>query len=127
MLDFGWLELLLIAVVAIFVIGPKDIPKMMYGLGRILRRVQYVRFAVSQQFEDLMQAGDMDDLRKSVNFEEKRREISEGDAPQEENQYDEAAYDDSEELDIEAHNKERLAEIESQQKLEGGTDDISSK
>ncbi len=72
MLDFGWAELLIIVAVAVFVIGPKDIPNLMYGLGRLVRRVQYIRFAVSQQFEDIMQAGDLDELRKGVNFEERR-------------------------------------------------------
>jgi len=71
-LDFGWAELLIIVAVAVFVIGPKDIPNLMYGLGRLVRRVQYIRFAVSQQFEDIMQAGDLDELRKGVNFEERR-------------------------------------------------------
>lgn len=72
MLDFGWAELLIIAAVAVFVIGPKDIPNMMYGLGRIVRRVQYIRFAVSQQFDDLMKAADVEELRRGVNFEQKR-------------------------------------------------------
>jgi len=71
-LDFGWAELLIIIVVAVFVIGPKDIPNLMYGLGRIVRRVQYIRFAVSQQFDELMNAADVDELRKGVNFEQKR-------------------------------------------------------
>lgn len=74
MLDFGWAELLLIVAVAVFVIGPKDIPNIMYGLGRVMRRVQYIRFAVSQQFDELMQAGDVDELRKGVNFETSRQQ-----------------------------------------------------
>lgn len=74
MLGFGWSELLVIIAVAVFVIGPKDLPKIMYSLGRIMRRVQYVKFAISQQFEDIMQAGDIEELRKGVNFEAKRNE-----------------------------------------------------
>lgn len=73
MLDFGWAELLLIVAVAVFVIGPKDIPKMMYGLGRLVRRVQYIRFAVSQQFDEMMNTGDIEELRKGVNFETARK------------------------------------------------------
>lgn len=74
MLDFGWAELLIIVAVAVFVIGPKDIPNIMYGLGRLLRRFQYIRFAVSKQFDDILQAGDIEELRKGVNFEEKRND-----------------------------------------------------
>lgn len=72
MLDFGWAELLIIVAVAVFVIGPKDIPNLMYGLGRVVRRVQYIRFAVSKQFDDLMHTADLDELRRGVNFEQKR-------------------------------------------------------
>lgn len=74
MLDFGWAELLIIVAVAVFVIGPKDIPNIMYGLGRLMRRIQYMKYAVSQQFDDLMKVGDIEELRKGVNFEEKRSE-----------------------------------------------------
>ena len=33
MLDIGWSELLVIAVVAIVVVGPKDLPRMMRTVG----------------------------------------------------------------------------------------------
>lgn len=72
MLDFGWAELLVIIAVAVFVIGPQDIPKVMYGLGRLLRRFQYIKFAISKQFDDVMNAGDIEELRQGVNFEAKR-------------------------------------------------------
>ena len=72
MLDFGWAELLIIVAVAVFVIGPKDIPNVMYGLGRVVRRMQYIRFAVTQQFDDLMKAADVEELRRGVNFEDRR-------------------------------------------------------
>jgi len=71
-LDFGWAELLIIIAVAIFVIGPKDIPNIMLGLGRVMRRIQYVRFAMTRQFDELMQSADVDELRKGVNFEAPR-------------------------------------------------------
>lgn len=69
MLDFGFFELILIIVIAIMAIGPKDIPKVMVGFGRVVRRLQYVRFAVSQQFEDFMRHNDLEDIRNSINFE----------------------------------------------------------
>lgn len=71
MLDFGWPELFLIVAIAIIVIGPNEIPAVMVALGRIVRRFQYIKFAISQQFDDVMRDADLDDIRKSVNFEEK--------------------------------------------------------
>ena len=69
MFGVGWSELLVIMVIAVMVIGPKDIPKAMYQIGRFARRLQYVKFAMSQQFDDILRAGDIEELRKGVNFE----------------------------------------------------------
>ena len=63
MLDFGWPELLLIIAIAVFVIGPDEIPAIMQGLGRIVRRIQYVKFALSRQFDDFMREHDLDEMR----------------------------------------------------------------
>lgn len=69
MLDFGFPELLVIVALAVLVVGPKEIPKIMVALGRVVRRLQYVRFAVTQQFEDFMRENDLQDVRDQVNFE----------------------------------------------------------
>jgi Sec-independent protein translocase protein TatA len=68
-LGFSWAEILLTSAVALVVIGPKDIPKVMFELGRVVRRLQYMKFAMSQQFEDFLKEHDLDDLRHGVNFE----------------------------------------------------------
>lgn len=63
MFEFGFTELCLIVVVAVFVIGPKDIPGLLQTLGRTARRLQYMKFALSQQFEDFMKANDLNEIR----------------------------------------------------------------
>jgi sec-independent protein translocase protein TatB len=63
MLDIGWGELLVVIAVAVLVVGPQDIPKVMTTLGRFARRLQYVKFALSQQFEDIMKEHDLQELR----------------------------------------------------------------
>lgn len=92
MFDIGWSELFLVMGVAVLVIGPEEIPKIMMTLGRVMRRLNYVRFALSKQFEDMMkEAGiDPDDLRMDVNFEAKKSDDRE---------FDEAAADAEEILD----------------------------
>lgn len=79
MLDVGWQELLLIAALAVVLVGPEELPKVMVFFGRIVRRIHYVKYALSQQFDDLMREADLDDLRKSVNFEEKNFNEAEAD------------------------------------------------
>ncbi len=79
MLDFGWSELILIMALAVLVIGPKELPVMMRALGRLVRRLQYVKYAFSQQFEEFMQNSDMEDIGRSVNFEENRARYEDAD------------------------------------------------
>lgn len=62
---------MLVMAVAVLVIGPNEIPKVMMTLGRVVRRLQYVKYAFTQQFENFMKESGMDDIRKQVNFEEK--------------------------------------------------------
>lgn len=80
MLDFGWTELLVIMALGVLVIGPNEIPAMMRGLGRIMRRISYIKYAFTSQFDDFMRDADLDDVRNSVNFETARRseEFDEG-------------------------------------------------
>lgn len=73
MLDFGWTELLVIMGLAIVVIGPNEIPALMRTLGNLMRRVSYIKYAFTQQFDNFMREADLDDIRSSVNFETKRR------------------------------------------------------
>ena len=55
MLDFSWTELLVIVVLGVLILGPKELPNIMYGLGKLFRRLQYMRYALSNQFENFMQ------------------------------------------------------------------------
>ena len=73
MLDFGWTELLVIMGLAILVIGPNEIPGLMRGLGNLMRRISYIKYAFTQQFDDFMREADLDDIRGAVNFETARR------------------------------------------------------
>lgn len=86
MFGLAWSEILLILLIAVAVIGPKDIPKIMYQVGRIARRMQYAKFAMSQQFDEILKAGDIEELRRGVNFEARH--------------YDEKAADDVNPIDM---------------------------
>ncbi len=83
MMDVGWTEILLILGIAVFVIKPDDIPKVMYTIGRFFRRLQYVRFAISQQFDDILKAGDIEELRRGVHFEARQSDDKAADEEEE--------------------------------------------
>jgi sec-independent protein translocase protein TatB len=74
MFDIGWSEILVIVAVAFLVIGPKDLPEVMHTLGRIARRASYIRYALTQQFDQFLKEHDLDTLRNdthldNINFE----------------------------------------------------------
>ncbi len=52
MLDIGWSELLLIGVVALIVVGPKDLPVMFRSLGRITAKARQMAREFSRAMED---------------------------------------------------------------------------
>ncbi|MGF7161497.1 sec-independent protein translocase protein TatB [Rhodoligotrophos appendicifer] len=62
MFDISATELLVIAVVAIVVIGPKDLPDMLKGLGRFLRKMRLMAGDFQRQLD---QAG-FEDVRKGI-------------------------------------------------------------
>lgn len=64
MFDISWAELFIVALVAILVIGPSDIPKVMMSLGRMVRKMQHIRFALTHHFDDVMRAVDVEEMRK---------------------------------------------------------------
>jgi sec-independent protein translocase protein TatB len=63
MFSLGLPELLIIALLALFFVAPGDIPKLMYSLGKIIKRLSYIRYAFSQQFEDFMQESELKEMQ----------------------------------------------------------------
>jgi sec-independent protein translocase protein TatB len=66
MFDIGWSELLVVAVVAIVVIGPRDLPAAMRTLGRTLGAMRRMAADFRSQFDDAMRAAELDDLRREI-------------------------------------------------------------
>ena len=63
MFDFSFAELFIVIAVAIFLIGPKDIPGLLKGLGQAVRRLQYIRYSMTAQFEKFMDDNDLNEIR----------------------------------------------------------------
>lgn len=61
MLDIGWTELLLIGVVALIVVGPKDLPHLFHSLGRITAKARGMAREFSSAMEDAAKGSGLDD------------------------------------------------------------------
>lgn len=66
MFDIGWVELLIIAVVAIIVVGPKDLPGMLRTLGRGLGQVRRMASEFRSDFEEAIRESELDELRSGL-------------------------------------------------------------
>ncbi len=66
MFDISWSEFLLIGVVALIVIGPKELPAVMRTLGQWTRKVRSMASEFQNQFQEAMREAEMTDLKKQV-------------------------------------------------------------
>ena len=66
MLEVGWSELLVIAIILIVVVGPKDLPAMMRTFGRVMGRVRTMANEFRSQFDEAMREAELDDVRKGL-------------------------------------------------------------
>jgi sec-independent protein translocase protein TatB len=66
MFDISWTEFLLIGIVALIVIGPKELPGVLRTLGQWTRKVRSMAGDFQNQFQEAMREAEMADLKKQV-------------------------------------------------------------
>lgn len=65
MFDIGWSELVLIGVVALIAIGPKELPGVLRMVGQWLGKARKMAAEFQGQFQEAMREAEMADLKKS--------------------------------------------------------------
>ena len=66
MFDIGWTELVVIAVVAIVVIGPKDLPRAMRYVGQWTTRLKRMSREFQGQFNEALREAELDEVKKDI-------------------------------------------------------------
>ena len=66
MFDIGWSELVVIGVVALIVIGPKELPAVLRTVGQWTTKIRRMAGEFQSQFHEAMREAEMADLKKSV-------------------------------------------------------------
>ena len=66
MFDIGWSELLVIAVVAIVVVGPKDLPRLMRTFGHYAGKLRRAAADFQRQFEEAIRETEIDEVKKAI-------------------------------------------------------------
>ncbi|MHC2619091.1 sec-independent protein translocase protein TatB [Bradyrhizobium huanghuaihaiense] len=65
MFDIGWSELVLIGVVALIAIGPKELPGVLRMVGQWMGKARKMAAEFQGQFQEAMREAEMADLKKS--------------------------------------------------------------
>ena len=66
MFDIGWSELVLIGIVALIVIGPKELPTALRTAGMWMGKVRRMASEFQGQFQEAMREAEMAELKKQV-------------------------------------------------------------
>jgi sec-independent protein translocase protein TatB len=74
MLDFSWSELILIGIVALVAIGPKELPGVLRTVGQWMGKARKMAAEFQSQFQEALREAEMADLKDS--FDEVRKAAS---------------------------------------------------
>lgn len=66
MFDIGWGELVVIGIVALIAIGPKELPTVLRSLGQWIGKIRRMAGEFQGQFQEAMREAEMADLKKQA-------------------------------------------------------------
>ncbi len=66
MFDVAWSELMVVGAVALVVIGPKDLPKVMREVGKLVNQGRTMARSFRSGFDEMMRESELDEIRKTT-------------------------------------------------------------
>jgi len=66
MFDIGWSEMAVVALIALLVIGPKELPNTMRMVGRWTRKARALTREFRSGFDEMVREAELEDVRKTV-------------------------------------------------------------
>ncbi|MEX0924189.1 MAG: Sec-independent protein translocase protein TatB [Rhodovibrionaceae bacterium] len=66
MFDIGWTEMAVIALLALVVIGPKDLPKVLRTMGQWVRKARSLTREFQSGLDDMIRESELDDAKKAI-------------------------------------------------------------
>jgi sec-independent protein translocase protein TatB len=66
MFDIGWSELLLIGIIALIAIGPKELPGALRTLGQWMAKIRRMASEFQGQFQEAMREAEIEQLKKEL-------------------------------------------------------------
>jgi sec-independent protein translocase protein TatB len=66
MFDIGWTELIIVGIIALIVIGPRELPKTLRTVGQMMTKVRRMASEFQGQFNEAIREAELDELRKEA-------------------------------------------------------------
>ena len=66
MFDIGGVELIVVAAIAILVVGPRELPGMLRAIGRFVKQARQMTTQVQRQFNDALREAELDDVKRTI-------------------------------------------------------------
>jgi sec-independent protein translocase protein TatB len=66
MLDFSWSHILLFLIIALVVVGPKDLPRLMRMIGQWMGKARAMADQFRSAFDDMARQTELDELRQEI-------------------------------------------------------------
>lgn len=66
MFDIGWQELFVIAAVALVVVGPKDLPRVLSQITKYIRKARGIAREFQSSIDEVVRQADLEEIRKEV-------------------------------------------------------------
>ena len=67
MLDIGWTEFFIVAVLALIVVGPKDLPAALRAVTKAIRKARGLAREFQSGIDEMVREAELDDIRKEMN------------------------------------------------------------
>jgi len=86
--QFGFFELIVVAIIALIIVGPQDLPKLMRMAGRTMAQARRMAAEFTSAFDDMAREAEMTELRAEIEslkndniFAETKKSIDDAVAP----------------------------------------------
>lgn len=66
MFDLGWQEFLMVAIVLMLVVGPKDMPRILRTFSQFMRKARYMANEFTSSLDDVARQNEMQDVKKML-------------------------------------------------------------
>ncbi|MDF1791631.1 MAG: Sec-independent protein translocase protein TatB [Thalassobaculaceae bacterium] len=66
MFDLGWQEFILVAIITVIVVGPKDLPRVVRSISQWVRKARSMAREFQNSLEEVAREAELDDVRREV-------------------------------------------------------------